>query len=68
MNRAIAAKEQNHIATLARRGHAHSPFDALIKLERFQILRRTSQPENGSHPHARGESSRKIYVGTAVPL
>jgi len=54
MNRPIATKHQHHIGDVARRRQTHCPLDALLRLEWSQLLRRTSQPENGRRAHVAG--------------
>src|ERR1035438_8552957 len=67
MNRPVAAEQQDHIGLLARGRHAHAPFDPFVRLEGLQIFRRTSQPEDGSRPHVRGETSRISSCGDSRP-
>src|SRR5947209_1598788 len=56
---AVTPEEQNDIAIASGSGHAYAEFNGGVELEELQRFRRTSQPEDSSGAHRRGESSRK---------
>ena len=51
---AIATEEQDDVRLLRSSRRSDAPVDAPVGLERIEILRRTSQPEDGGGAHVRG--------------
>jgi hypothetical protein len=67
MNGSITAKQQDNIYLIAAGRHTYLPFNCGVCLERPQIFRRASQPEDSGGPHVRDESSRNVRPRGNIP-